>query len=189
MPRELFLPYCHHQSDCDNPSWNIFPLIVLTERVRPFLGLAPAAAALAESLSAALGPALLTVCLSLAQSEGHIVPHCGGHEGKTFTRYHMVLDVPQPAAQFRICARAPYTFREGVLFAFNNSQPHEVVNAASAPRVVLLFDVMHSRIAGDPVSREASLAPLRRIWSNSLELIAQVNAAPSLESAIPPSTN
>jgi len=64
VPRELFLPYCHHQSDCDNPSWRIFPLIVLTERVRHFLLLAPAATALADSLSAALGPALLNVCLS-----------------------------------------------------------------------------------------------------------------------------
>ena len=184
VPRELFLPYCHHQSDCDNPSWRIFPLIVLTERVRHFLLLAPAATALVDSLSAALGPALLNVCLSLAQSEGHIKPHCGGHEGKTFTRYHMVLDVPQPAAEFRICARAPFTFREGVLFAFNNSQPHEVFNGASAPRVVLMFDVMHSRIAGDAVAREASLAPLRHIWRNSLERVAQMNAAPSLESVI-----
>jgi len=120
----------------------------------------------------------------MSQAEGHIEPHCGAREGKLFTRYHLVLDVPQPAAQFRICSREPWTFRPGVLFAFNNSQPHEVINSATEPRIVLLFDVIHDDLANDAPTREVTMKQLRDEWGHSLKRVSEINAAPSLASIV-----
>ena len=181
LPRPLFFPYCHHSACGANADWKIFPLVVMTVPVHPCLEAAPAASALVAAVSAAVGPALLNAAFSMSAGAGHIAPHCDGREGQTLMRYLLALDVPEPAAEFRICGSPPRTFREGDLFAFNNSQPHEVINHADQPRIVLLLDVMHGHLADDAAKREATLESLRGIWSNSLQRVAQLNAAASLE--------
>jgi len=42
LPRDNFSPYCHHTDICSQPSWHVFPLMILEKRVEPNLVLVPA---------------------------------------------------------------------------------------------------------------------------------------------------
>jgi len=117
---------------------------------------------------------LLNVVISLTTAEGHILPHCDGIEGHQFARHQLVLIVPQPAAQIRVC-NAVYEFSEGELITFNVSQPHEVINPSSAERIVLLFDTLHGNIVNIPENFEMAMKNLHRNWKGTVMLVDEMN--------------
>jgi hypothetical protein len=117
---------------------------------------------------------LLNVVLSLTTAEGHILPHCDGLEGHQFARHQLVLVVPQPAAQIRVC-NTVHEFIEGELITFNVSQPHEVINPSSAERMVLLFDTLHDNIINIPENFEMAMRNLHRHWKGTVMLVDKMN--------------
>ena len=172
LPAELFVEYAYSARAAKVPKWRVFALRMAGVDVQPFRALAPKAAAVVDELRASMGPGLLNVAFSVTLRGGHITPHCDGADGRHYIRYQLVLNVSQPAAQFRICDQGPFLFQEGSLFAFNNSKPHEVINWAKAARLVMIVDVATS--LQDP-DLNNSVTHTRQVFANGLPTIKRLN--------------
>lgn len=66
LPKDRFVPYCHHHDDCENPSWRIMPLYVLENKVHSNLAVAPAASRVLDFMIENI-PGLITVAISLSE--------------------------------------------------------------------------------------------------------------------------
>jgi hypothetical protein len=119
-------------------------------------------------------PGILNVVLSLTTAEGHILPHCDGVEGHQFARHQLVLAVPQPAAQLRVCDEI-HEFVEGEILTFNVSLPHEVINPSAEVRLVLLFDTLHDHILHIPRNLELAMGNLHKNWAGTVAFVEQMN--------------
>jgi len=179
LPLERFVPYCHHHDNCQNPSWRIMPLMVLHRRVPSNLDLAPSAASTLDWMVERI-PGLITVVLSMSIGKGHITPHCGSAEGFQFTRYHLGVRIPTPAAHIRLCDHE-YEMVEGSLLAFNNSHPHEIINPSEDPRYVLLFDVLLPQITDNETALATTMDHLKAQWGDQLRDMDKVNNGPASE--------
>jgi len=173
LPAELFVEYAYSARAAKVPKWRVFALRMAGVDVQPFRALAPKAAAVVDELRASIGPGLLNVAFSVTLRGGHITSHCDGADGRHYIRYQLVLNVSQPAAQFRICDQGPFLFQEGSLFAFNNSKAHEVINWANAARLVnMIVDVATS--LQDPDLKN-SVTHTRQVFANELPIIKRLN--------------
>jgi hypothetical protein len=173
LPAELFVEYGKLAGAFTIPEWRVFALRMAGVDVQPFRALAPKAAAVVDELRASIGPGLLNVAFLVTLRGGHITPHCDGADGRHYIRYQLVLNVSQPAAQFRICDQGPFLFQEGSLFAFNNSKAHEVINWANAARLVnMIVDVATS--LQDPDLKN-SVTHTRQVFANELPIIKRLN--------------
>ena len=169
LPAELFVEYAHSDRAAVVPEWRVFALRMADVDVQPFRALAPKAAAVVDELLETIGPGLLNVVFS---TSGRVSPRCDGADGRHFIRYQLVLSVPQPAAQFRVCDQGPFLFQEGSLFAFNNSKPHEVINWAEATGLVMIVDVATSLQGLD---LHNSITHMRQAFANDLPTIKRLN--------------
>ena len=169
LPPELFVEYAHSDRAAVVPEWRVFALRMADVDVQPFRALAPKAAAVTDELRETIGPGLLNVVFS---TSGRVSPRCDGADGRHFIRYQLVLSVPQPAAQFRVCDQGPFLFQEGSLFAFNNSKPHEVINWAKASTLVMIVDVATSLQGLD---LHSSITHMRQAFANDLPTIKRLN--------------
>ena len=172
LPAELFVEYGKLAGAFTIPEWRVFALRMAGVDVQPFRALAPKVAAVVDELQASIGPGLLNVAFSMTLRGGHITPHCDGADGRYYIRYQLVLNAPQPAAQFRICDQGPFLFQEGSLFAFNNSKPHEVINWAKATTLVLIVDVATSFQGLD---LHNSITHMRQAFANDLPTMKRLN--------------
>ena len=149
--------YCHRLAECSasigtdlvlpagtQPEWSLWPMFCMGEVNEG----AVAAAGLGELIAEAqrLVPGLLNMAFSRSAARSHITPHCDGTDGLFIHRFQLAVIVPEPAAHFRICGDQVYTYKVGELYAFNQSLPHEVLNLAPQPRVMLLFDVLRPEL-------------------------------------------
>jgi len=173
IPRNHFIPYCHHHDICHNPSWKIMPLMILNYKVQSNLALAPITNRLLETLAQNI-PGLISVAFSLSESTGHIRPHCDYTEGIHFVRHLYGITVPKPNARFNICDNV-YEFSEKTLFSFNNSQPHEIINPSKSPRIVLLIDVLLDHIHTNEIKQFQTFELLQKDWNSTLSLLQELD--------------
>ena len=176
MEAAPWVPYCHHLEDCGkHPAWTLYPMLCMGETHEGAVAIAGLSAVIAEAKR--LIPGLLNVAFSRSATRSHITPHCDGREGLLFHRFQLAVTVPAPAAHFRICGDQMYEFKVGELFAFNNSLPHEVMNLASRPRVVLLLDVLTPELLEEDAEtrRAAAMGELRELWASSVRAIRSAN--------------
>lgn len=114
--------------------WLSFPLKLWGFEIPEHLKWAPKAA---EAMQNSGVEALTTFCYSVLEPGCHIRPH-REHVGTSGVRAHLGLQIPLMCA-VRVGANA-LTWREGQWTLFNGDRSHEVLNASSSPRAVLLID-------------------------------------------------
>jgi hypothetical protein len=173
IPTELYMPYCHHDNcNNDDSSWQIFPLMIMDYKVTTNLALLPVVGAnLLEKLIKNI-PGLISVAISLSESNGHIKPHIDSTEGQKFIRHLYGISVPLPHARINVCGNKIYEFSEKTLFSFNNSKPHEVINPSSSSRIVLIIDVLLNDIYSNENLREKQLISLiENEWDSTLTFL------------------
>lgn len=114
--------------------WKVFMLELLGHRPEANRARCPATcAALAQV------PGVLQAFFSVLDPGKSIPEHDGPYVG--YLRYHLGLRVPREKPPSIRVAGHPYTWREGEGVLFDDSWPHEVINEAHEPRVVLIVDV------------------------------------------------
>jgi aspartate beta-hydroxylase len=114
--------------------WKVFMLELLGHRPEANRARCPATcAALAQV------PGVLQAFFSVLDPGKSIPEHDGPYVG--YLRYHLGLRVPREKPPSIRVAGHPYTWREGEGVLFDDSWPHEVINEAREPRVVLIVDV------------------------------------------------
>lgn len=114
--------------------WKVFMLELLGHRPEANRARCPATcAALAQV------PNVLQAFFSVLDPGKSIPEHDGPYVG--YLRYHLGIRVPRERPPHIRVAGQAYTWQEGEGVLFDDSWPHEVVNHASEPRVVLIVDV------------------------------------------------
>ncbi|MCE4554690.1 aspartyl/asparaginyl beta-hydroxylase domain-containing protein [Roseateles cellulosilyticus] len=114
--------------------WKVFMLELLGHRPGTNRALCPATcAALAEV------PGVLQAFFSVLDPGKSIPAHDGPYLG--YLRYHLGVRVPRRNPPIIRVAGQRYEWKEGEGVLFDDSWPHEVINEASEPRVVLIVDV------------------------------------------------
>jgi len=83
-------------------------------------------------------PGVLQAFFSVLEPGKSIPLHDGPYVG--YLRYHLGLRVPKENPPKIVVAGQPYTWQEGKATVFDDSWPHEVINTAKEPRVVLIVD-------------------------------------------------
>ncbi len=85
-------------------------------------------------------PGLMQAFFSILEPGKSIPKHQGPYLG--YLRYHLGIDVPENNAPQIIVNNEPYQWKNGEAVMFDDFWPHEVINHSSAPRVVLIIDVL-----------------------------------------------
>lgn len=114
--------------------WKVFMLEVLGHRPDANRERCPATC---DALSKV--PGVLQAFFSVLDPGKSIPRHDGPYVG--YLRYHLGVRVPKVDPPLIRVAGQDYVWREGEGVMFDDSWPHEVVNHATEPRVVLIVDV------------------------------------------------
>lgn len=132
-----------------NPDWSALHLYQAA-RETPFAGLFPRTlAALAAADIVRIDGRPMELFFSRLRPGAHIPPHYGVANSRLTV--HLPLVVPAGCA-IRV-GDAVHEWREGELFAFDDSFEHEAWNRGAADRVVLIFESHHPDLSRD--EREA----------------------------------
>ena len=136
--------------------WKTFMLYGFGKRMDFGCQMCPQTAAALERV-----PHLSTAFFSILGPGKHIPRHRGVTKG--LVRCHLGLRVPESPERCLIeVDDVPCQWREGEMFFFDDTYPHEVWNETDGERAVLLFDIERPMgVMGRAVSR-AMLAVLRR---------------------------
>lgn len=114
--------------------WNVFMLELLGYRAERNLARCPETAWAVAQI-----PGRLQAMFSVLDPGKSVPRHEGPYLG--YLRYHLGIRVPaENPPEIRV-ADQPYVWKEGEGVLFDDSWPHEVVNHASEPRVVLIVDI------------------------------------------------
>lgn len=114
--------------------WNVFMLELLGYRAERNLARCPHTAQAIEQI-----PGRLQVMFSLLDPGKSVPKHVGPYLG--YLRYHLGIHVPKENPPEIRIADQSYVWKEGEGVLFDDSWPHEVINNASEPRVVLIVDI------------------------------------------------
>lgn len=114
--------------------WNVFMLELLGYRAERNLARCPETARALEQV-----PGRLQAMFSVLDPGKSVPKHEGPYLG--YLRYHLAIRVPRDNPPEIRVADQPYVWKEGEGVVFDDSWPHEVINHASEPRVVLIVDI------------------------------------------------
>ena len=114
-------------------------------------------------------PEINTVMFSVMEPGKHIPGHRGIFNG--ILRYHLGLIVPDVEKSYLEVKGKRYHWKEGEHIMFNDTHYHEAWNHASAPRSILLLDVVREK------SLPAWLRPINRRVIAFFSKIKRVRAA------------
>ncbi len=86
-------------------------------------------------------PGFVSLSFNLLESKGHIKPHYG--DTNAIYRCHLGLNIPDviPNCGFRV-ENEWRSWEEGKLLIFVDAKNHEAINYSSAPRYIMLFDII-----------------------------------------------
>jgi aspartyl/asparaginyl beta-hydroxylase (cupin superfamily) len=141
MQRRVAMPRYHEVnrpateiSSSTPGNWNVFMLELLGHHPEQNRALCPeTCAALAKV------PGVLQAFFSILDPGKSVPLHDGPYLG--YLRYHLGVSIPKDAAPMIRVAGQEYVWREGEGVLFDDSWPHEVINASRQPRVVLIVDI------------------------------------------------
>jgi aspartyl/asparaginyl beta-hydroxylase (cupin superfamily) len=114
--------------------WRVFYLELIGEKAEANRARCPATAAALDSV-----PDVFQASFSILDPGKSIPAHYGPYGG--YLRYHLGLVVPREHPPTLRVRDQYHTWREGESVLFDDSLEHEVVNASTEARVVLIVDV------------------------------------------------
>jgi aspartate beta-hydroxylase/beta-hydroxylase len=115
-------------------NWKVFMLDLLGHKPERNRALCPATVAALDKV-----PGVLQAFFSVLDAGKSVPLHDGPYLG--YLRYHLGIRVPKDNPPLIRVNGQPYTWKEGEGVMFDDSWPHEVVNHATEPRVVLIVDI------------------------------------------------
>ncbi|HKE45433.1 MAG TPA: aspartyl/asparaginyl beta-hydroxylase domain-containing protein [Steroidobacteraceae bacterium] len=143
-----------------NPAWSSLHLYKGNEKT-PFAQLFPktlAALEAADIVRTEYGP--VELFFSRLQPGAHIPPHFGAANNRI--TLHLPLIVPGDS-EIRV-GRVRHAWREGELFAFDDSFEHEAWNRATEDRVVLIFEAHHPDLSATERAAMEHAIGYRKRW-------------------------
>lgn len=136
--------------------WKTFMLHGFGQRFDFGCGLCPQTAAALDKV-----PNLTTAFFSILSPGKHIPRHRGVTKG--LVRCHLGLRVPQGEARCQMdVGGTPCIWRDGEIFFFDDTYPHEVWNETEEERAILLFDFERPMGLGGRIVSRLMLTVLRR---------------------------
>jgi ornithine lipid ester-linked acyl 2-hydroxylase len=137
-------------------NWKSFVLYGFGYRAERNCRLCPETARLLSKV-----PGIETAFFSILAPGAHIPPHKGIAKG--LLRCHLGLIVPAQREKCRILlGGTPLSWEEGRVLLFDDTNKHEVENATSEDRVVLLFDFERPMTFGGRLTSRTLLFLMRR---------------------------
>lgn len=115
--------------------WSVFMLYILGYKPEFNRALCPQTCRLLDRI-----PNLVQAFFSVLDPGKSVPPHDGPYLG--YLRYHLGLRVPKQNPPKLIVNSQEHMWREGEAFMFDDSWTHQVVNHSSAPRAVLIVDIL-----------------------------------------------
>jgi aspartyl/asparaginyl beta-hydroxylase (cupin superfamily) len=121
-------------SDTTPKKWSVFMLEILGHKPEVNRAWCPETCRVLERV-----PNMIQAFFSILEPGKSVPEHEGPYLG--YLRYHLALKVPRDNPPKLVVNRQDYVWKEGEAVLFDDSWPHEVVNASNETRAVLIIDV------------------------------------------------